>query len=327
MKAVVCYSEGSSYRLETADVPIPEISDNQVRIKVLYCSLNYPDLLIAQGRYQVTVNRPYIPGCESLGIITDLGQSVKNLKLGDKILHIGTHGGMADYQVLESSDVIVIEEDIPDLQVCALLYTYGTAYHALKDRAHIRAGESLVVLGASGGIGTASIEIGKLLGAKVLAVTSSPDKLEYCKKIGADSAILVSEDLKNDIKSWTNGKGADVIVDVLGAQYTEQAYRATAWQGRHLVVGFVAGQIPKIPTNISLLKGSSVVGVFYGRFRKEAPESYLSNVRQLLQWGSEDRINKHVPMIYGFADAELAFDNFISKSISGKQIIKIQEER
>jgi len=272
MKALVCEKWVLPSELKVKEIPRPKPGPKDVLIRVKACGVNFPDSLIVQGLYQFKPPFPFSPGGEISGVVEDFGEEVKGFQKGQQVLSMIGWGGMAEYVVANKNVVFPQPPGMPHNVASAFLMTYGTSYHALKDRARLKEGETLLVLGASGGVGLAAVELGKLMGARVIAAASTPEKLEVCKKYGADEVINYStENLKDRIKELTDGNGADVIYDPVGGDYSEAALRATAWKGRFLVVGFAAGDIPKIPLNLALLKGCQIVGVFWGSFAKRNP--------------------------------------------------------
>lgn len=291
MKAVICEEFGLPENLKIGELPNAEPKGNQVLIQVEVCGVSYPDLLIIQNKYQFKPELPFSPGGEVVGKITKVGEHVKGLKIGDRVLALCRWGGFAEKVAVDSDRVFALPERISSELAAGSLYSLSTAFHGLKDRANLLKGETLLVLGASGAIGIAAVELGKAMGAKVIAAASSDEKLAYCKSKGADETInYESEDLKNRIKELTDGKGVDVILDPVGGKYTEAALRGIAWKGRYLIVGFANGEIPKIPMNLPLLKGCSILGVFWGNFSKVEAELNRNNLNQLYKMIVEEQI-------------------------------------
>ncbi|UWN50218.1 Quinone oxidoreductase 1 [Alcanivorax sp. ALC70] len=264
MRAILCKELGPADKLVIEDVPSPEVSGDGVKVKVKAAGLNFPDTLIIEGKYQIKPELPFSPGGEMAGEIVEVGPDVKHLKPGMRVMGLTGYGAFAEEMVVSESRVIPVPDSMSDETAAAFSMVYGTSYHALKQRAHIQPGETLLVLGASGGVGLAAVELGKAMGATVIAAASTDDKLQVAKEAGADDLINYSdEDLKQALKS-RYPKGIDVIYDPVGDRFTEPALRNMAWNGRFLIVGFAAGEIPKIPANLALLKGCSIVGVFWG---------------------------------------------------------------
>lgn len=269
MKAVLCKELGPPSKLVVEDVNLPPVGAKQVRVEIKACSVNYPDTLIIQGLYQFKPELPFSPGGDFSGIVKEVGAEVKHLKVGDEVFGASGHGCFAEEALVDSKMAFPKPPTMSFNEAASFLMAYGTSHHALKDRAQLKQGETLCILGASGGVGLAAVELGKLAGARVIACASTDEKLKLCKDTGADETInYTTEDLKTRIKELTDGKGADVIYDPVGGDYTEAALRATAWKGRFLIVGFPAG-IAKIPMNLPLLKGCDILGVFWGVLPKQ----------------------------------------------------------
>lgn len=294
MKAIICEEFGLPENLKIGELPDPKPEGNQVLIHVEACGVSYPDLLIIQNKYQFKPELPFSPGGEVVGKIIEKGKNVSDFRVGDRVLALCRWGGFAEKVAVDSDRVFLLPDGISSEIAAGSLYSLSTAYHGLKDRANLLEGETLLVLGASGAIGIAAVELGKTMGAKVIAAASSDEKLAYCRSKGADEIInYESEDLKNRIKELTDQKGVDVIFDPVGGEYTEAALRGIAWKGRYLIVGFANGEIPEIPMNLPLLKGCSIVGVFWGNFSKVEAEQNRNNMNQLFQMILEDQISGH----------------------------------
>lgn len=324
MKAIVCEKYGSPSSLLFKEVQLPEVGSKQVKIKVKACSVNFPDTLIIQGLYQFKPELPFTPGSDIAGVILEVGSGVKHLKPGDEVFGFTMTGGFAEEAIVEAKTIFPKPPQMSFEVAASFLLAYGTSYHALVDRAQVKADEMLVVLGASGGVGLAAIEIGKQLGARVIACASTTEKLELCRSHGADAVInYTSEDLKTRIKELTNGKGADVIYDPVGGEYTEPALRGIAWEGRFLVVGFAAGNIPKIPLNLPLLKGCQIVGVFWGSFAMKNPSKNMQNSLQLMQWYAEKKVNPHIHALYPLEDTSKALQEMMDRKVKGKVVVKM----
>ena len=282
MKAIHCATYGLPNTLTLTEIPSPIIEPDQVLIQVKACGVNFPDLLIIQNKYQFKPVLPFSPGGEVSGIVLSTGELVKHVKAGDRVLAICGWGGFAEEVAVNQKRVFILPPEIDFISAASTLYTYGTSYHALKDRAAMKSGETLLVLGAAGGVGLAAVELGKMMGATVIAAASSDEKLSVCKEKGADFTINYSnEDLRSRVKEITNDKGVDVIYDPVGGEVAEIALRSIAWKGTYLVVGFASGNIPKFPNNLVLLKGCSVVGVFWGSFSEREPEVSRKNLEEL----------------------------------------------
>lgn len=323
MKAIICKTFGPPSELLFEDIPSPSPKAGEILIEVKACGVNFPDTLIIQGKYQFKPPLPFTPGSDVAGVVKAVGTDVKHHKVGDSVFGVVAYGGFAEEVILSKKSCFPIPLGISFEVAASFLLAYGTSYHALKDRANIQPGETLLVLGASGGVGLAAIELGKLLGARVIAAASSTEKLELCKKYGADEVINYNtEDLKNRAKELTDGKGVDVIYDPVGGQYTEPALRAIAWKGRFLVVGFAAGDIPKIPLNLPLLKGCNILGVFWGDFMlKKEPALGMQNSMELLQFIMQEKIKPHIYKTYPLAEAANALDDMMKRKVMGKAVV------
>ena len=322
MKAVICTELGHPKHLEIKDVEIPKPSEDEVLIKVEAAGVNYPDALLVQGKYQIVVNPPFTPGNEVCGYIEKVGKNV-NLTKGMKVIGLPEIGGLSEYVSVNKNLVIPISDKITSLAGASLPINYGTSYYALKRRAQASKGESLLVLGGSGGIGTASIQLGNILGLKTIAAVGSDEKEKYVKELNVDSVIRYDkEDLKEKSKELTNGKGVDIVIDPVGGDITEQALRATAWNGRLLVIGFAHGEIPKIPINITLVKGVSIVGVWWGRWTKTSPRETSEDFGELINFIETGKLDIVPKNIYKIEDTTKALEDFLNRKNIGKTVIK-----
>ena len=322
MKAVVCKELGPPEKLVVEQVPSPMPGKGQIVVSVKAAGVNFPDTLIIQGKYQFKPEPPFSPGGEVAGVIKALGEGVTGLKPGDRVIAASTFGGFAEEMVADADKVIPLPDAMDFVPASAFILTYGTSYHALKDRARLLTGETLLVLGASGGVGLAAIQIGKAMGAKVIAAASSDAKLQVCKDNGADELInYSSEDLRTRIKAITAGRGVDVVYDPVGGPYSEPALRDMAWNGRFLVVGFAAGDIPKVPLNLPLLKGCSIVGVFWGAFTRTEPDNNRRNNEVLLKMYLEGKVKPHIHATYPLERAAEALNEVLNKRVSGKVVL------
>jgi NADPH:quinone reductase-like Zn-dependent oxidoreductase len=325
MRAILCKELGPADKLVIEDVPSPQVSGDGVKVKVKAAGLNFPDTLIIEGKYQIKPELPFSPGGEMAGEIIEVGPDVKNLKPGMRVMGLTGYGSFAEEMVIGESRVIPVPDGMKDETAAAFSMVYGTSYHALKQRANIQPGETLLVLGASGGVGLAAVELGKAMGAKVIAAASSDDKLLVAKEAGADDLInYTDEDLKEALKS-RYPQGIDVIYDPVGDRFTEPALRNMAWNGRFLIVGFAAGEIPKIPANLTLLKGCSVVGVFWGAFTAKEPKAHIQNVKELMQLFAEGKINPRVSEVFPFEQYEDALAALSSRRAKGKVVLKVSD--
>ena len=323
MKALVCKELGLADKLELLeDWPEPELGEHEVLINVQAAGLNFPDVLIIQGKYQIQPDLPFIPGGECSGVVAAVGAKVTRFKAGDKVLSMGASGAFCEKIAANEYAVFPMPEGLSFEQAAGISITYFTSYYALKQRADIQPGETLLVLGAAGGVGTTAIELGKLMGARVIAAASSDEKLELCKQLGADEVINYSDtSLKDAVKELTGGKGVDVVYDPVGGDYAEPAIRSMAWKGRYLVIGFASGPIPKIPLNLTLLKGCSLVGVFWGRFSGEEPEQNIKNIGELWELFSSGKISPVVTDSFPFEQYEEAFNCLTERRARGKVIM------
>lgn len=324
MKALLCKQFGPPESLVLEDVPSPQAGAGEVVISVKAASVNFPDVLIIQNKYQFKPPLPFSPGSELAGVVKEIGAGVTNVKPGDRIIAFTTFGAFAEEAKTEAARLLPMPEGMSYEAGASFILTYGTTDHALRDRGQIRAGECLLVLGAAGGVGVAAIEVGKALGARVIACASSEEKLEVCRQHGADETINYSaEDLRERIKVLTGGKGVDVIYDAVGGPYTEPAFRSIAWRGRHLVIGFAAGDIPKLPLNLALLKGASVVGVFWGDYTRREPKAFAESARQLARWYQEGKLKPHVSARFPLEKAADAMKLLASRKAKGKVVVTI----
>ncbi|MDG1195189.1 MAG: NADPH:quinone oxidoreductase family protein [Polaribacter sp.] len=322
MKAIICNQFGQPSSLQYQEVASPSPKEDEILIAVKACSVNFPDTLIIQGKYQFRPPFPFSPGSDVAGIVLEVGKEGSPFKVGDAVVGFVPFGGFAEQVLIKASDCFPKPTGMTMVNAAAFLLAYGTSYHALKDRANLLKDETVLVLGASGGVGLTAVELAKRMGAKVIAAASSREKLALCQQFGADEVIHYQEEnLKDRIKELTNGKGVDVIFDPVGGSFSEAALRAIAWKGRHLILGFANGEIPKIPVNLTLLKGASIVGVFWGVFAQKEPQKSLANIHQLLTWFSEGKINPHIDKTYSLQDAPKALGDMMDRKVKGKIVI------
>ncbi|MGB1449342.1 MAG: NADPH:quinone oxidoreductase family protein [Flavobacteriaceae bacterium] len=322
MKAIVCEQYGPPSDLKLKDLPALKAGEKDVVIRVKACSLNFPDTLIIQGKYQYKPALPFTPGSDIAGTVSEVGSAVKHLKVGDEVFGFVPNGGFAEEVIAPAKNVFPKPPKMDYATAASFLMAYGTSYHALKNRAQLKAGETLVVLGASGGVGLAAVELGKQMGARVIACASTQEKLDLCHTYGADEGINYSnENLKERIKALTNGKGADVIYDPIGDQYAEPALRGIAWEGRYLVVGFAAGDIPKIPLNLALLKGCQIVGVFWGSWAMQFPQENMVNTMELVEWHAKGKLKPHIHAQYPLKEAQKAMEEMLERKVRGKIVL------
>jgi NADPH:quinone reductase len=322
MKAVLCKQFGPPESLVLEELPALEAGPGEVVVSVKAASVNFPDVLIIQNKYQFKPPLPFSPGSELAGIVKEVGDGVKGVRAGDRVMAFTTYGAFAEEAKTEAARLVPLPAGMDFVTGAAFLLTYATSDHALRDRGQLKAGETLLVLGAAGGVGLAAIEIGKVLGARVIACASSEEKLAVCREHGADEAVnYASEDLRERIKALTGGRGVDVVYDAVGGQATEAAFRSLAWRGRLLVVGFAAGEIPKLPLNLALLKGASAVGVFWGDFARREPQALGESLRQLAKWYGEGRLRPHVSQTLPLEKTADAIRILASRQAKGKVVI------
>jgi NADPH2:quinone reductase len=324
MKAVLCKQFGPPDSLLVEDLPSPRAGPGEAVISVKAASLNFPDVLIIQNKYQFKPPLPFSPGSELAGVVKEIGPGVQGWRPGDKVIAFTTYGAFAEEVKTDASRLVPLPEKMDFVTGAAFLLTYATTDHALRDRAALAADETLLVLGAAGGVGLAAIEIGKALGARVIACASSEDKLAVCRSHGADATInYATEDLRERIKALTEGRGVDVVYDPVGGPYTEPAFRSLAWRGRHLVVGFAAGEIPKLPLNLALLKGASVVGVFWGDFARRQPKEFAQSIGQLARWYADGKLKPHVSHTMPLEKAAEALKLMAARQVKGKLVLTV----
>ena len=322
MKAVLCKEYGMPETLVIEEVEPLRAGKGQVVVTVKACGVNFPDTLIIQGKYQFKPPMPFSPGSEVAGIVKEVGEGVTGISVGDHVIASTGWGGFAEEVVVDRAKIIPMPAGLDFTIASAFVLTYGTAHHALKDRAQIQPGETLLVLGAAGGVGIAAIEIGKQLGARVIAAASNVEKLAVCRQHGASETInYASEDLRERMKQLTDGQGIDVIFDPVGGSYSEPALRSMAWKGRFLVVGFAGGEIPRIPLNLTLLKGCSIVGVFWGAFTEREPQRNAENLSELMSWLSQGILKPHISATYPLEKAPDALYDILNRKVLGKAVL------
>ncbi|MBA2280459.1 MAG: NADPH:quinone oxidoreductase family protein [Acidimicrobiia bacterium] len=324
MRAVLCKAFGPPESLVVEEVDPPSAGPGEVVVDVEACAVNFPDVLIIQDKYQFKPPLPFSPGAEVAGVVRSLGPHVEALAVGDRVLASPGWGGLAEQVAVKAAACVPVPDGIDAVHASAFLYAYGTSQHALQDRARIQPGETLLVLGAAGGVGLAAVELGALLGATVIAAASSAAKLELCREHDATFTVnYEEEDLKARVRELTGGQGADVVYDAVGGRYSEPALRATAWGGRFLVIGFAAGDIPRIPLNLPLLRGCDVVGVFWGAFVGREPDRHRANVGQLLEWWRDGKLRPHVSATYPLERAAEAIRELADRKALGKVVVTV----
>lgn len=323
MKAVLCRESGPPSALVVEEVPDPVAGPGQAVVRVGAAALNFFDTLIIRDRYQFRPEKPFSPGAEMAGVVETVGEGIERLKPGDRVVGYLRWGCCREKVVANEDDLIPIPDGLAFDKAAGLIVTYGTTLHALEDRAALQPGETLAVLGASGGVGQAAIEIGKLMGARVIACASSADKLAFCRSVGADAVInYAEEDLKTALRRETDGEGVDVVYDPVGGDYAEAALRGMAYGGRFLVIGFAAGDIPRIPLNLVLLKGADIRGVFWGEAILRDPEAHEANIRRLLGWVERGDLRPHVHATYPLEGTPAALEALAGRKVKGKVLIE-----
>jgi NADPH2:quinone reductase len=323
MKAILCTHFGTPDELEAADIPAPVASAGEAVVAVKAAALNFFDTLIIAGKYQHKPPFPFSPAAEFAGVVESVGAGVTAVKSGDRVMGYPGFGAAREKLAIPADGLIKLPDGLDFERASGLTVTYGTSYHALKDRADLKPGETLAVLGASGGVGLAAVELGKLMGARVIACASSDEKLAFAKRHGADEVINYSQgNLRDALRAATDGKGADVVYDPVGGPYSEPAVRGLNWGGRLLVVGFAAGEIPKIPLNLTLLKNCDIRGVFWGEWTRRNPDAHRANMRELMDWAASGKISAHIHAVYPLAETTRAMKAISSRAVMGKIVLK-----
>ena len=331
MKAMLSHEPGGPETLKLTEMEAPAPSKTQERIRIRAAGLNFPDTLIIKDMYQMKPPRPFAPGGEVAGEIEALGEGVEGLEIGDRVLAMTGFGGFATHLCIDAARVMKIPDAMPYDEASCLVLTYGTSHHALKNRAEIKAGESLLILGAAGGVGAAAIELGKAAGARVIAAVSSEEKAQFCRDLGADETIIYARDMDDrdaqkafsaQIKEAAGGDGVDVVYDAVGGAYAEPAVRALAWKGRFLVVGFPAG-IPKIPLNLTLLKGCQIVGVFWGAHTLREPAMHAENMADLFRMYKDGQIKPRISARFPLEKAADALNLMMDRKVLGKVVLDV----
>lgn len=322
MQAWLCENPVGAEALQWKELPTPQPKAGEVLIEIKAASLNFPDLLIVQNKYQSKPPLPFVPGSEYAGVISAVGDGVTQLKVGQSVACLSGTGGFATHTVAPAALCMPLPPDFPHVDAAAFIMIYATSYHALVDRAQLRAGETVLVLGAAGGVGTSAIQVAKTMGARVIAAASTDEKCELCKSIGADATINYSrEDLRDAIKALTDGKGPDVIYDPVGGDLAEPAFRSIAWRGRYLVIGFASGAIPALPLNLPLLKGASLVGVFWGSFSRHEPKANAAMLAELARWYGQGKIKPVIDRVMPMAELKAAYAHMGSRTVKGKLVM------
>ena len=322
MHAWLCENPVGVEALTWKELPTPEPKAGEVRVAIRAASLNFPDLLIVQNKYQMKPPLPFVPGSEYAGIVDAVGVGVQHLKVGDAVAAVAGTGGFATHTCVSAALVIPLPEGFAFEDAAAFILTYGTTHHALLDRAQLKTGETLLVLGAAGGVGTAAVQIGKTVGARVIAAASSDEKCELCRSIGADETInYASGNIRDELKRLTDGKGPDVVYDPVGGDLAEPVFRSISWRGRYLVIGFAQGGIPALPLNLPLLKGASIVGVFWGEFSRREPKANARALAELARWYTEGKIKPVIDQRLPMRELPAAFARMGSRKVRGKLVM------
>ncbi|QPN30707.1 NADPH:quinone oxidoreductase family protein [Diaphorobacter sp. JS3051] len=322
MHAWLCTNPIGVEALAWTELPDPAPKAGEVLVEIRAASLNFPDLLMVQNKYQIKPPLPFVPGSEFAGVVQAVGDGVSHLQVGQNVACLSGTGGFATHTIAPAARCIPLPDGFGHVDAAAFIMTYATSYHALLDRGQLQAGETVLVLGAAGGVGTAAIQIAKAKGARVIAAASTDEKCDVCLKLGADAVINYSvEDLRDAAKSLTDGRGPDVIYDPVGGALAEPAFRSIAWRGRYLVVGFASGPIPSLPLNLPPLKGASVVGVFWGEFAKREPQANASMMGTLLQWYAQGKIRPAIDRTMPMSQLPAAFAHMGARAVIGKLVL------
>ncbi|HWP11880.1 MAG TPA: NADPH:quinone oxidoreductase family protein [Ramlibacter sp.] len=322
MQAWLCENPVGVEALQWKELPSPQPKAGEVLIDIKAASLNFPDLLIVQGKYQTKPPVPFVPGSEYAGVIKAVGAGVTQLKVGQSVACLSGTGGFATETAAPAALCVPLPAGFPHVDAAAFIMIYATSYHALVDRAQLKAGETVLVLGAAGGVGTSAIQVAKSMGARVIAAASSDEKCELCKSIGADATINYGrDDLREAIKALTDGKGIDVVYDPVGGDLAEPALRSVAWRGRYLIIGFASGTIPALPLNLPLLKGTSLVGVFWGSFAKHEPKANAAMLAELVRWYVDGKIKPVIDRTMPMTELKAAFARMGSRTVKGKLVM------
>ena len=322
MHAWLCENPVGVDALTWKELPTPSPAAGEVLVEIKAASLNFPDLLIVQNKYQMKPALPFIPGSEFSGLVQAVGEGVRHLQAGQRVACLSGTGGFGTHSVVPARICVPLPDSFALVDAAAFIMTYATSHHALVDRAQLQAGETVLVLGAAGGVGTAAIQVAKARGARVIAAASTDDKCALCKTLGADDTINYStENLRETLKSMTAGKGPDVVYDPVGGDFAEPVFRSIAWRGRYLVVGFAAGPIPSLPLNLALLKGASIVGVFWGDYARREPQANAAMMAELAQWYAAGKIKPVIDSTMPMAELKAAYVHMGSRGVKGKLVM------
>ena len=322
MHAWLCENPTGVDALNWKQLPTPQPKAGEVLIEIRAASLNFPDLLIVQNKYQIKPALPFVPGSEYAGVVEAVGEGVKHLKVGQNVACLSGTGGFGTHTIAPAALCMPLPEGFSHVDAAAFIMIYATSWHALMDRAQLKAGETVLILGAAGGVGTAAIQIAKAAGARVIAAASTDEKCALCLSIGANATINYSrQNLRDEIKALSDGKGPDVIYDPVGGEFAEPAFRSIAWRGRYLVVGFAAGPIPALPFNLALLKGASIVGVFWGDFARREPKANAAMMAELTDWYAQGKIKPVIDRTMPMGDLKAAYAHMGSRGVKGKLVM------
>ena len=322
MQAWFCETLSGPEGLVWKEVPTPQPGPGEVRIAIRAASLNFPDTLTVRGKYQFKPELPFVPGSEYAGLVDAVGEGVTQLKVGDAVAAMGSTGGFATHGIAPAKSVLKLPPGFALEDAAAFALTYGTTHHALVDRAALKAGETVLVLGAAGGVGTSAIQLAKAVGAKVIAAASSDEKCAFCRTLGADATInYATQNVRDALKELTGGKGPDVVYDPVGGDLAEPVFRSIAWRGRYLVIGFAQGSIPSLPLNLALLKGASIVGVFWGDFVRREPENSARGMAELAKWYAEGKIKPAIDLRLPMRELPAAYARMATRQVQGKVVM------
>ena len=325
MKAIVCNEWCKPEDLKVSEIKNPTLDDNSVRVEIYASGVNFPDVLIVQGKYQYKPPFPFSPGSEVAGIISEIGKNVKSLKVGDRVMAVTGHGAFAEEICVPEDKITLVPESMDFITAASMSLTYGTSSYALFQRANIKENDVVLIHGATGGVGITAIEISKAVGAKVIATASTDEKLKIAKEYGADYCINYSQnEFKDKVKEYTDGKGANIIYDPVGGDVFNQSLRCIAWNGIILVIGFASGTIASAPTNLPLLKNCSIVGVFWGAWREREPNGHNINMEKILKWWKENKVKPKVSKVFNLEDTKYALQALINREVIGKAVIKVR---
>jgi NADPH2:quinone reductase len=322
MQAWLCENPIGVDALTWKELPTPQPGEGEVLVEIRAASLNFPDLLIVQNKYQIKPPLPFVPGSEYAGVVQAVGEGVKHLQAGQNVACLSGTGGFGTHTLAPAALCMPLPAGFSHVDAAAFIMIYATSWHALMDRAQLKSGETVLVLGAAGGVGTAAIQIAKAAGARVIAAASTDEKCAFCSSLGADATInYTSKNLRDEIKTLTGGKGPDVIYDPVGGDFAEPAFRSIAWRGRYLVVGFASGPIPSLPLNLTLLKGASIVGVFWGDFARREPKANAAMMAELALWYAEGKIKPAIDRTMPMAELKAAYARMGSREVKGKLVM------